>query len=68
MERIDRQQRFIKKAIPAVSEGQSGHPHEADAGESASHWLSPAMAMWIQQDETQARADRDTRHADTNKR
>jgi hypothetical protein len=68
MERIDRQQRFSKKPIPAASEGHADHTCEADRGETASHWLSSAMAMWIQQGEAHARADQEPRHADTGKR
>lgn len=68
MERIDRQQRFIKKAIPAVSDGQADHPGATPACETDSHWLSHAMAMWIQQDETLHHADREPRRGDASKR
>lgn len=60
MERIDPQQ-FLKKTIPAIcerqaSEAQAVRPdptHEAGSpGETAanSHWLSSAMAIWLQDD------------------
>lgn len=64
MERIDRQQRFFKKPITAASDGQQDQPRDADGCESACHWLSNAMAMWIQQDDQQPRADQEDRHPD----
>jgi hypothetical protein len=68
MERIDRQPRFIKKAISAASDGGQEHPRDAQVGDSESHWLSHAMAMWIQQDEVLAHADLESRRGDAGPR
>lgn len=64
MERIDRQQRFSKKATPsAVGDQRTEQPGTPAGVEPASQWLGAAMAMWIQQGEAQWRADHE-RHSD----
>ena len=51
MDRIDQQEQFTKKPIPALSEaGRTPWP-ESDHTQGASSWLSSAMAIWIQQEE-----------------
>jgi len=49
MDRIDQQEQFTKKPIPAISEAQP----ESDRSPGTSSWLSSAMAIWIAQDDLQ---------------
>lgn len=65
MERIDRQQRFIKKPIPAAGDGLVDPHHGAQARDPDSHWLSHAMAMWIEQDESLRQAGSEPRPSKT---
>jgi hypothetical protein len=54
MDRIDQQEQFTKKPIPAISEaGRKAQP-ESDRSPGTSSWLSSAMAIWIAQDDLQS--------------
>jgi hypothetical protein len=68
MERIDRPQQYSSEASPVVGDGCVNHTLQASGSDASSHWLSSAMAMWIQQDENQTFANRDIRHTDINPR
>lgn len=69
MERIDPQQ-FLQKTIPAACEQhivqsiaqvrpdtsiEAGHAAPHEGGAPASHWLSSAMAIWLQDEDGQTR-------------
>jgi hypothetical protein len=57
MNRIAPQQQFAKKPIPAISEaGFTPRPDIDPAQPGSSSWLSPAMAIWIEQEEKPASA------------
>jgi hypothetical protein len=51
MDRIDQQQ-FPKKPIPAASEAGRDSASSSAHSETACHWLSSAMAIWIKQEES----------------
>jgi|GEM_PF-5061119 len=51
MDRIDQQEQFAKKPIPAISEAGRQPRSESDSTPGNSSWLSSAMAIWIAQDE-----------------
>ncbi len=57
MERIN-QQHAGTHPIPAISEAPHRSVSDTDPGTSAQDWLSPAMAIWIQDDDTSARTAR----------
>jgi hypothetical protein len=55
MNRIAPQQQFAKKPIPAISEAVFTPAPEANPTQpGSSSWLSPAMAIWIEQEEAPA--------------
>jgi len=60
MERIN-QQHASTHPIPAISEAPHRSVSDTDPGTSAQDWLSPAMAIWIQDDDNAARAARQER-------
>lgn len=59
MNRIAPQQQFTKKPIPAISEAVFTPRPDADPVQpGGSSWLSPAMAIWIEQEETPVPTER----------
>lgn len=60
MERIT-QQHATAHPIPAISEAPHRSVSDTDPGTSAQDWLSPAMAIWIQDDDTSTRTARQER-------
>lgn len=65
MERIN-QQHTSTHPIPAISEAPRRSVSDTNPGTSAQDWLSPAMAIWIQDDDKPARAARPERAPSTN--
>lgn len=53
MDRIDQQEQFVKKPIPAISEAGRKPQPESERTPGTNSWLSSAMAIWIAQEEPQ---------------
>lgn len=62
MERINQQQQATKHPIPVISEAPRRTPSDTDRGDDqANDWLSPAMAIWIQDEDEAPRTGRQDR-------